>query len=182
MPPLTKGSFKVVVLEPLLKNSTLSPEALASYRPISTFSAANQLCNILKYNCSFEDFLLGSRVHYSKETALVKVTHDHLNASDNNIFSVLVLLHLSKILLLNPIGIKGTTLKWFQSYLLDQSQFVHANHQSCMHIKMSSGVPRVSVLVPFFYTYYVFTFGKIINKHNPIVSSQIKSVSYHQLG
>lgn len=118
------------------------------------------------YNSSFEDFLSGSTVHYSKETALVKVTHDLLNASDNRIFSVLVLLHLSKMLLLNLIGIKGTTLKWFESYLLDQSQFVHANNQSC---KMSYGVPQASVLVPFFYTYYMFTFGKIINKHNPTV-------------
>jgi len=79
-------------------------------------------------------------VHHSTETTLGKVTNDILLASDSGLVSVLVLLDLSaafdtidqSILLQrveHVIGIKGTALGWFKSYLSDRYQFVLVNEE-----------------------------------------------------
>ena len=153
-------AFKVAVIKPLLKKPTLDPDVLANYRPISNLpfiskilerTVANQLCEHLEKNSLFEEFQSGFRVHHSTETALVKVTNDLLIASDNGLVSILVLLDLSaafdtidhKLLLQRleqSIGIKGTALDWFKSYLSDRFQFVHVNNDSSEHSKVNHGV------------------------------------------
>jgi len=89
----------------------------------------------------------------------VKITNDLLIASDKGLLSVLVLLDLSAafdtidhdILLQRldqPIGISGTALSWFESYLSDRSQFVFVNDDASMTTNVSHGVPQGSVLGP----------------------------------
>ena len=106
-------------------------------------------------------------MHHSTETALVKITNDLLMASDKGLVSVLVLLDLSAAFntidydillqrLEHLIGIKGTALSWFKSYLSDRSQFVHVNDESSMHAKVSHGVHRVLYLDQFYLPYICF--------------------------
>lgn len=179
-------SFKVAVIKPLLKKPTLDSGTLANYRPISNLPftskilervVANQLCDFLQNNSLFEDFQSGFRAHHSTETALVKVTNDLLSASDEGLLSVLVLLDLSAAFdtidhhillkrLEELLGITGTAINWFKSYLSDRFQFVHANNKSSVYTKVSYGVPQGSVLGPILFSIYMLPLGNVMRKYS----------------
>lgn len=75
--------------------------------------------------------------------ALVKVANYFLMVADSGLLSVLVLIDLSSafdvdhnILLQrieHAVGIKGTVLPWFESYLPNRLQFVHLIGESSTH-------------------------------------------------
>lgn len=86
-------------------------------------------------------------------------------ASDQGLVSVCVLLGLSaasdvinhQILLerlKNQVGMKGTALDWFKSYISDKYQFVHVNNCLFVHTIDNHGVPQGSVLGPALFTLY----------------------------
>ncbi len=90
-------------------------------------------------------------------TALVKITHYLLLASDQGCISLLVLLDLSAVFdtidhdilkdrLQNYTGIQGQALRWFRSYLSDRYHFVYLNGESSQLPPVKSGVPQGSVL------------------------------------
>ncbi|TWW80159.1 hypothetical protein D4764_10G0011890 [Takifugu flavidus] len=140
-------SYKVAVIKPLLKKPSLDPDVLANYRPISNLPfiskvlkkvVVTQLLEHLQRSSLFEMFQSGFRAHHSTETALLEVTNDLLIASDHGLVSMLVLLDLSAAFdtvdhsillhrLEHVIGIKGTALDWFRSYLSDRYQFAHVH-------------------------------------------------------
>ena len=179
-------SFKVAVIKPLLKKPTLDSSILANYRPISNLPflskilekiVAKQLCVFLHNNNLSECFQSGFRANHSTETALVRVANDILTATDNGLVSVLFLLDLSAAFdtvdhhillqrLEHLVGIKGTALKWFESYLTNRSQFVNANDTFSTRETVKYGVPQGSVLGPILFTLYMLPLGKVIRKHN----------------
>ena len=123
-----------------------------------------------------EVFQSGFRQHHSTETALTRVTNDLLLAADNGLVTILVLLDLSaafdtidhNILLHRlevDVGITGSALCWFKSYLSDRHQFVNVNGQSSDSIKVNYGVPQGSVLGPILFSLYMLPLGNIIRKH-----------------
>ncbi|TWW58995.1 putative RNA-directed DNA polymerase from transposon X-element [Takifugu flavidus] len=178
-------SYKVAVIKPLLKKPSLDPDVLANYRLISNLPfnskvlekvVVTQLLQHLQRNSLFEMFQSGFRAHHSTETALLKVTNDLLIASDHGLVSMLVLLDLSaafdtvdhSILLQrleHVIGIKGTALDWFRSYLSDRYQFAHVHGVPSSYSRVSHGVPQGSVLGPILFTLYMLPLGNIIRQH-----------------
>ncbi len=104
------------------------------------------------------------------------MTNDLLLSSDRGCIFLLVLLDLSAefdtidhniILnrLVNFVGISGSALAWFKSYLSDCHQFIAVNEEVSYRSQVQYGVPQGSVLGPFIFMLYMLPLGNIIRKH-----------------
>ena len=108
-----------------------------------------------------------------EETAPVKVTNEVLNASDEGLISVLVLLNFNVtqfIILLQRMehktGIKGSALSWFKADSINRYQYAHVNEESSRYDKVSQGVPQDSVLGTILFTPYLLTVDNTIRKQS----------------
>ena len=135
-------SMKQALVTPLLKKDDLDPEVLKNYRPVSNLSffskvlervVAARLTNYMTINQLHEPMQSEYRACHSTETALVRVQNDILRTIDQGGAAILVLLDLSaafdtidhSILLSrmeSVLGVKGSALQWFKSYLLGREQ------------------------------------------------------------
>ena len=90
---------------------------------------------------------------------LIKITNDLLIAADSGHISILMLLDLSTAFdtishtilltrLSDYLGLTGTALSWFQSYLTNRKQFVTIGDFSSTPAPVNQGVPQGSVLGP----------------------------------
>ncbi len=172
-------TFKLAVIKPLIKKTQLDPKDLVNYRLISNLPflskilekvISSQLYSFLEKNGICEEFQSGFRLYHSTETALIRVTNDRLLSSDRGCIPLLVLLDLSAAFdtidhniflnrLENFVGISGSALAWFKSYLSDRHQFVAVNEEVSYRSQVQYGVPKGSVLGPLLFTLYV-TLGK----------------------
>ena len=130
-------SMKSAIVTPLLKNSTLDPDILKNYRPVSNLSyiskllervVAGRLTDYMTENNLHEHLQSAYKPGHSTETALVKVQNDILTSIDQHGVVILVMLDLSAAFdtidhdilfsrMENTLGITGQALAWFKSYL-----------------------------------------------------------------
>ena len=105
------------------------------------------------------------RKGHSCETAVLKVQNDILRALDQGYVVIHVMLDLSaafdtlehEILLhrlRNKLGVSGTVLEWFRSYLADRSQQVFISGSVSSKSSLTVGVPQGSVLGPILFNVY----------------------------
>ena len=163
---------------------SLEPSDLKNYRPISKLPFLSKilekvvLSQVSSYLSAFnicEKCQSGFRALHSTECALLKVQNDILLAVGS--WALLVLLDLSaafdtidhNILLKRleyEVGLQGSVLQWFSSYLSDRSFSVSLGNFSSSSAPIKCGVPQGSILGPLLFSLYMLPLGSIFNKHN----------------
>ena len=166
--------IKEAMVRPLLKKSGLDYDTFQNYRPISNLSFISKLVErvvLVRLNAHMaannlhNDNQYGYKKFHSTETLLLKFMNDILIAVDKQFGVVVLLIDLSaafdtvdhKLLLsilYHDIGIKGTALKWFHSFLVGRSQRVIVGNSLSEPAELTCGVPQGSVLGPVLFNIY----------------------------
>ena len=159
---------------PLLKKSSLDRDTMKNYRSISNLSfvskvvdrvVASQLNAHMLEHSLLEPAQSAYRRNHSTESALLQVRSDVLQAIGGKKCVMLVLFDLSaafdtidhEILLLRleiNIGVCGSALAWFRSYLSERTQSVRIHNTPSQPQPLHYGVPQGSVLGPVLFTVY----------------------------
>ena len=167
--------YKNAVLIPLLKKISLDQDIFNNFRPISNLVyiskliekvIASRLHSHMTNNNLYEELQSSYRKFHSTETALTCVHDDILRAmlDLSAAFDTVdhdVLLERLK----SGLGICGTALNWFKSYLSSRSQSVLINGTQSKPTSLVCGVPQGSVLGPILFTIYMLPLGDIIKRH-----------------
>ena len=62
-------------------------------------------------------------------------------------------------------GIRGTALRWLQSFVSDRSQYIAIGLEQSATTALSSGVPQGSILGPLLFAMYVSPIDDVVRAH-----------------
>ena len=174
---------KLAHITPLAKNMGLDREHLKSCRPISKLTFVDKLIErvvLRRFNSHLDSNYLnvpwqsGYKKSQSTETLLLRVVNDLLIASKENKATV-VMLDLSAAfetvdhnvlisILENEIGITGSALKWFRSFISGRCQKVKIGLHESSEITIRFGVSQGSVLGPVLFNIYIRSLDKSVQE------------------
>ena len=166
------NDWKLAKVTPIFKEGNKAD--CGNYRPISVISAVaklfeklvyRQLSSFLRLNGILVEQQSGFRHQHSTQTALLTSTNEWLFNMDRGLLSGILFLDLKKAfdtvdhhILLSKIelcGIKGTSLKWFESYLSGRNQICSVNSRISSVKQLKCGVPQGSNLGPILFLLYI---------------------------
>ena len=173
---------KEAVIVPLLKKAGLNSDELNNYRPVSNLVFLSKLIErvvLKRLNAHMDKNGLhvksqyGYKQFHSTETLMLRVVNDVLIGFDNNNATIVLLLDLSaafdtvdtdKLLhILNmEIGVTGTALKWFRSFLVGRKQRVKIGNSISDLLDTLFGIAQGSVLGPTLFNIYTRMFADIV--------------------
>jgi hypothetical protein len=164
--------LKIACVVPIFKGG--DPLLLKNYRPVSIlpmFSKVfervmcNRLTSYLKKHDILYKYQFGFKKNHSTYMALSLLIDKILTALDKNEHVIGLYLDFAKafdtvdhnILLskLSHYGIRGTMLKWFESYLQNRKQIVKYNKATSDEKYVKCGVPQGSILGPVLFLIYI---------------------------
>ena len=189
--------FKKSILTPIIKKSNLDSLVTSNYRSISNLSihsktleriVASQLTTYLDNNNILHPLQSAHTPRKSTETALTKISSDLLTELDNKNGTILILLDMSaafdtldhNVLIhhLLSIGITGTALDWFKSYLNGRTSSVYINNQYSLPCLLHMVFLKDPSLGPFYLTFTFYHSSKPLRNmkayrstHTPMIFS-----------
>lgn len=163
--------LKISIVRPIYKKD--DHLNFSNYRPIALLSTIEKIMErwiVINLNKYLKDsniiniFQFGFQKGKST-TKLLTLFSDYVNSRLNVNLHILALfidfskafdtLNHSKLLyLLENIGIRGTMLRWFESYLRDRKMVVKIGKSLSSYVNISTGVPQGSILGPVLYLIY----------------------------
>uniref|UniRef100_A0A8C6LQF4 Reverse transcriptase domain-containing protein n=1 Tax=Nothobranchius furzeri TaxID=105023 RepID=A0A8C6LQF4_NOTFU len=179
------AALKAAVIRPTLKKPGADVSVIENYRPISTLPFTSKLLEKVVYqqlvshladSDLFEVFQSGFRSGHSTESALLRVLNDIYLSLDQGTSVLLLLLDLTAAfdtvdhaILLDRlerwVGIKGSALDWFRSYLQNRTFCVKLGDVFSSWEGLRWGVPQGSILGPLLFAIYLLPLGSIFRKH-----------------
>ena len=174
-------NFCMWIFFTIYKRSGYCFEYLFCQNYLTESAVADQIQLHLAKNNLYPVFQSAYRKLHSTETALVKVQNDILTNMNKRRVTLLVLLDLSaafdtvdpSILLTrlrSKLGLNGTALSWFCSYLSGRTQRISVQGALSNVFYLRFGVPQGSCLGPILFNIYSSKIFDIVGRHLPKVS------------